>query len=287
MNTKYKNGLKAEAWLEVDRMNAVDERVAQAVENQEMMELSTGLFGEVEEKEGEWNGEEYIGIIRNIRPDHLAVLPDLKGACSIEDGAGFLRLNARPDKIKIVGNAMSHGNVRSLLNSWLQEKNDNAWVEDVYDDFFVFEKGGKLFKGTYSIEGNAIEISTTFEEVVRITEYRTKEGAFVGNKNKNNVKNRKDKKMKKQKKKIVDELISNEQTQWDEDDRESLMEMDRDVLDKMSPVENEDVTKPAETPVETPVEKPAEEKTEEKPAEEKPTENKAKTPEEYLSLIHI
>jgi len=129
MNTTFAEtengpGLKAEAWLEKDRMDTVDERIGIAIENQEVMELSTGLFSDNESMDGEFKGKKYIAVVRNIRPDHLALLPDMRGACSVEDGAGFLRLNAEPDKIDvtITDNAMSHGNVRSLLNSWLQDK---------------------------------------------------------------------------------------------------------------------------------------------------------------------
>jgi len=181
-NTKLP-ALKAEAWLEEDRMDKVDERIAEAVEKNQMMELSTGLFtdNETAEEDAEWNGEKYDAIARNYRPDHLALLPDLKGACSIEDGAGFLRLNAKPDKINIVGNEMSHGNIRSLLNSWLRDKDEDVWVEDVYDDYFVFMKDGKYFKGNYTVVDGTIEVSDVFTEIVRITEWRTLDGAFVGN----------------------------------------------------------------------------------------------------------
>lgn len=175
--------LKAEAWLQEDRMKKVDERIANAIEKKEIMELSTGLFTDNENMQGEWEGEKYDAIARNYRPDHLALLPDLKGACSIEDGAGFLRLNAKRNKIDITSNAMSHGNIRSLLNSWLRDKDEDVWVEDVYDTFFIFMKDGKYFKGDYSIEDFSVKVSETFTEVVRVSEWRTLNGDFVGNGN--------------------------------------------------------------------------------------------------------
>jgi len=220
--------LKAEAWLEIDRMKKVDERIATAVEKNEMMELSTGLFTDNEDTEGEWNGEAYTGIARNYRPDHLALLPDLVGACSIEDGAGFLRLNAKPDAI-VITNEMSHDNIRSVLNSWLQDKDDDVWVENVYDKFFVFLKDGKYFKGTYSVTDNAVQVSSAFEEIVRVTEWRTKNGNFIGNRKENKM----------DKEKFVEELIKNENTKWAEDDKDVLMELEEEVLEKMIPVKNE------------------------------------------------
>lgn len=111
MNTKWDEGgnkLSTETWLDPEKIETVDSRVSNAIKNNEMMEVSTGLFMDLERVEGEWNGEPYIGIARNMQPDHLALLPDMKGACSIEDGAGFLRLNQAGDSvnIKIVNNGM-------------------------------------------------------------------------------------------------------------------------------------------------------------------------------------
>ena len=92
-----KGKLKAEAWLEQARVEEVDERVAEAIKNNQTLELSTGLFFDAELQEGEFDGRHYKMIARNYRPDHLAVLPDKVGACSVEDGAGFLRANELPD----------------------------------------------------------------------------------------------------------------------------------------------------------------------------------------------
>ncbi len=233
--------LKAEAWLDEERMDKIDERISQAIEKNEMMELSTGLFTDNEAEEGEWNGEEYDTIARNYRPDHLALLPDLKGACSIEDGAGFLKLNAKADKIVVTNNAMSHGNIRSLLNSWLQEKDDDVWVMDVYDEFFVFMKNGKLYKGTYSIVDNAIQVTDSFIEVIQVTEYRTTDGEFVGNRNE--VK-RKELEMKKEQ--TVDALIKSTSNSWLEKDRDALMKMDESFLTKMTDSEKLAVEKAVE-----------------------------------------
>jgi hypothetical protein len=236
--------LKAEAWLQEDRMKKVDERISNAIEKNEIMELSTGLFTDNESMEGEWEGEKYEAIARNYRPDHLALLPDLKGACSIEDGAGFLRLNAKRNKVNIVGNSMSHGNIRSLLNSWLRDKDEDIWVEDVYDSFFIFMKDGKYFKGNYSIEDNSLQVSETFVEVVRVSEWRTLNGDFVGNEdekhskkeiteNENSERRKENNMDEKEKEKIVDALIACNTNSWGKDDKEVLMEMDDVVLEKM------------------------------------------------------
>ena len=94
-NARLENGrLKADAWIDAERVAAVDRRVLDSIETGRMMELSTGLYTDQDVHPGSFAGLDYAAIARNHRPDHLALLPDLIGACSIEDGAGFLRLNA-------------------------------------------------------------------------------------------------------------------------------------------------------------------------------------------------
>lgn len=100
--------LKAEAWLETNRLQEVDPRVLTAIKKGQPVEVSTGLFTDNENKAGVWNGEQYNAVARNYRPDHLAILPDQKGSCSLEDGAGLLKNSAQkqekamPKKAKIV-----------------------------------------------------------------------------------------------------------------------------------------------------------------------------------------
>ena len=86
---KEMSKLRAEAWLEVARVNNIDSRVIQMIRNGQKVELSTGLITDKIPTEGEWNGKKYRAIARNYRPDHLALLPDKVGACSIADGAGL------------------------------------------------------------------------------------------------------------------------------------------------------------------------------------------------------
>ena len=275
--------LKAEAWLDEERADAIDERIMQAVEKNEIMELSTGLFTDNESESGEWNGETYDAIARNYRPDHLALLPDLKGACSVEDGAGFLRLNAKPDKILITSNEMSHSNIRSLLNSWLQDKDEDVWVEDVYPEFFIFMKDGKLFKGNYQIVNNVLQVENEVEEVVRVTEYRAMNGEFVGNEN-DDVKR---KEFMMQKEKTVEALIKSNSNSWLEADRKTLMEMEDSVLTKMTESEKLAAEKAVENAIEE-AEKNEAEKAKKKAAEAtaKGTQNaddKPKTVDEYIN----
>lgn len=83
--------LKAEAWLDVKRLEAVDPRVLRSLRDHRIMEVSTGLYFDDQGLAGNADGKWYDETARGIRPDHLAILPDQIGACSIDDGAGLLR----------------------------------------------------------------------------------------------------------------------------------------------------------------------------------------------------
>lgn len=86
--------LKAEAWIDVERVKRVDQRVLDAIHNRQMMEVSTGLVFAGNDQHGVFNGKHYQTVAHNLKPDHLAILPDQLGACSIADGAGLVRNDA-------------------------------------------------------------------------------------------------------------------------------------------------------------------------------------------------
>jgi len=257
MNTVFEDSkLKAECWLEKERCEAVDKRILTAVENKEMLELSTGLFTDNEATEGEWNGVKYVGIARNYRPDHLAILPDQIGACSIKDGAGFLRLNTAGTQISfdvssipqlkgglppaalqrienLIINEMGFSDVRDAISKALMDgvkgKDEYVWVVEVYDDYFIFEKKNRLFKQSYTKTKDVVEINGIPLEVVRKIDYVSINERTI----------------EMDKKKIVANLIANKSTQWEEKDEAALMAMDEAVLAKMTPVENTAAPVPA------------------------------------------
>lgn len=245
MNTVWDGKLKAEAWIDKERVDLVDDRISAAIENKQMMEVSTGLFTDNEIVSGEWNGEEYDYIARNYRPDHLALLPDKIGACSIADGAGFLRLNEEAvgnQKIAMlvdmIYNELSHDNIRRQIHGELDtsvpktNKYVYRYVEDVFSDFFIFNEEGKLFKMNYSVTNNKVTVSGESKEVVRVTEYRTVGGTFVGN----STTKPSSKESDMDKKKFVDAMIANTESGWDESDREYLMGKDESALKRLAGV---------------------------------------------------
>lgn len=250
MNTKWsKNKLTSEAWLEQERADVVDPRVMAAVTANEMMELSTGVFTDIEPTAGEWKGEAYSGIARNYRPDHLALLPDKIGACSIADGAGLLRnQEGQPKELAVAlrkvlhqmgftSNEMSFDNIRENLGMELRKKfnvksgpdysGPYLWVENVYSNFVIYEFDGKLFRIGYTSSDTGATLSADKPvEVKRVTEYRTVEGAFVGNQDQQSKKPM-------NKKELVDKIIGNS-SGWTEGDREDLMTMKEERLARLA-----------------------------------------------------
>lgn len=92
-NTTTEDGkLKAEAWIDLDKAALVDNRIVDSLLSGNKIELSTGLFTDNEpaDEGATYNGKNYQYTARNYRPDHLAILPDQIGACSVTDGCGVL-----------------------------------------------------------------------------------------------------------------------------------------------------------------------------------------------------
>lgn len=89
-NTHVEGGkLKAELWLNTEKAARLGhaDLLAQ-IERGDVIEVSTGYFCDADPKAGIFNGQTYSEIHRNIRPDHLALLPGEIGACSAADGCG-------------------------------------------------------------------------------------------------------------------------------------------------------------------------------------------------------
>lgn len=264
--------LKGEAWLNVERLRKVDNRILTALEKGEKVEVSTGLYLDIEYTEGTWKDEKYVGIARNYRWDHLAILPDQVGACSIADGGGLLANAASEPEgtftilrrsmeqivnqsglLSMVGNEMSFSAVSRALSDLLaaeygeKGKYWDGWIESVYSDRVIFYPGYKstdkpmLQKYTQAADG--VKLDGRAVEVTRVVEYRTKDGkAFSANSQvlAEESSGMFDKKV------HVDKLIGNG---FDEADRGVLMSLDDKTLEKIQPKPVANSTPPSTIPV--------------------------------------
>ena len=197
--------LKAEAWLEKDKLGKVSPKTLTMIQSNLPMDVSVGVFTEDEETPGEWNGVKYRAIARNHRPDHLALLPGETGACSWEKGCG-VRVNAEGGEVDV---KMDLGELRNtLLEEGLAIIQVNAdpafeditqgisqilhtlntptrsyYLNEVHDKYFIFEVGARplgdeakttytLYKHAYSLDANGKPVlEGEPEEVVRKVQY--------------------------------------------------------------------------------------------------------------------
>ncbi len=95
----HSNGkLRAEGWFDEEAVKRIHNATYTALQAGKPLELSTGLFTDNEPAENgaSYKGHAYTHVARNYRPDHLAILPDQEGACSVRDGCG-VNVNANPE----------------------------------------------------------------------------------------------------------------------------------------------------------------------------------------------
>lgn len=91
--------LQGEVWIDRERSAAVAESLdrddpAELLLNDETIEVSVGYWYERFAADGEFEDEEFDAVQVGIQPDHLALLPNAEGECSIADGCGAGREDA-------------------------------------------------------------------------------------------------------------------------------------------------------------------------------------------------
>lgn len=258
--------LRAEVWLDEEKLNAVSTEILEDINSNKLVEVSVGVFTEDEESEGWYGEKQYTAIARNHKPDHLALLTECVGACSCEDGCG-IRLNQKQTDMEIktmleeakfkatlhafnkegfrlspIGNNAEAGYrekmdaVYSILRQ--MEANDNYYyLEEMYDGELVFCKSSKegttMYKQGYQFESGKIELTGEPVQVHKKVEYSV-------NQLNNNFK--KEETMAEPcapcVKAKVDELIANSQGKYTEEDRGMLETLNEALLDKiLTPVE--------------------------------------------------
>lgn len=277
-NSHYDKGLKAEAWIDTEKLSAKSAKAYEAIENERPLEVSVGVFNDTEDTEGEWNGETYDSIAYNYRPDHLALLPEEIGACSWDDGCGirvnkeggvtvkdifvtFQELNQKGYTVSLLNNEVGFREIQESLSAKLRDLDtDNSYhyIEEVYPDYIVYSKwsdggGETLYKQSYEMDDNGnIVFNGMSSEVRKNVEYVTmskmRRTKISNNNSKKGGNMSKDGSLCCEAK--VDELIANKKTHWQATDREWLLEQDEATIAKMSPMAPE-VVKPTAEEIQT------------------------------------
>lgn len=259
--------LVGEIWIDINKASSIAPEALAAIRGGQRLEVSTGLYFDVDPQSGIWNDQQYNAIARNYRPDHLALLPGGVGACSWSDGCG-VRSNKKEIKpMKKIDemtkrarlfimemlsyNELSHDELRGKLQRAVDTLDNNSWmhfVREVYDDFVIYEArgtnpssgvemSGVLYKRDYSTDAD--EAIVLADEAVEVREEKTyvPVGNAVdaapkpGNQSKETVT------MSKTNDAIVQALIVCERTRFTEADAEWLKTLSADQLETMKAVE--------------------------------------------------
>lgn len=93
--------IRGEIWIDADKANRVCPDLVSLIRTGGRLEVSTGMYFITDNTPGEWNGEQHIGTVIDMRPDHLALLLSGEGACSWADGCG-VRNNTKKEKSMIL-----------------------------------------------------------------------------------------------------------------------------------------------------------------------------------------
>lgn len=210
-NTRMEgNKLKAEVWLNEQKLIAVSPTALSYIQNGRQLDVSIGVFSDEDQTPGVYvneNGEEeqYIAVARNHRPDHLALLPGESGACGWEDGCG-IRANSS-ETINVNTNEDMTDPIlimrQAALDDMLQSITDNKqgfqeligkiseklyakdspeeyyMLEEVYNDSIVYRKrcqnnaeGTGYYQQTYTINADgSIELDGEPQRVSRTISY--------------------------------------------------------------------------------------------------------------------
>lgn len=250
--------LRSEAWLDEDKLKA-NKALQEKIDAGETLEVSTGLIIDYVEEEGEFNGKKYSKVATNLRPDHLALLPEDTGACSVDDGAGFPRANISIAVNSVIATNLADGELRvevfKALRAWDKEANKGfrkfPYVEELLDNnMCIFSAYGEETMNLYRIGINTTTTPVSLVgdpiEVVRRVSYVDVPSTSLQTNTKG---------LQMDKKTIIDGLIAANQAQ--EADRERLMALNEadftSEVDKLkAPKTPKTETPPVVPNVETP-----------------------------------
>lgn len=163
-NSRFEDGkIKADVMLNVSLINQVSPQLLPFIQNGGALDVSSGLLSADDGVSGTWNGEQYASSVVEIVPDHLALLPNQRGACSWSDGCGIRFNLGHTSK----SNADEKKSEVLLINELsLENKIDQIWryvdgldvrnaerdqlsrvnfLRAIYNDYFIYRQENRQF----------------------------------------------------------------------------------------------------------------------------------------------
>lgn len=127
-NAVFNGKLRAEAWFDVEKTNKADSTILPTIRNRKPLDLSTGLFTKNDfTRNGKYRGKDYTATATQYRPDHLAILPGKRGACSVEDGCGVL-VNRSSNNSQLLNTKESTMTKQEMIEAIVA--NCDCWSDD-------------------------------------------------------------------------------------------------------------------------------------------------------------
>ncbi len=150
------NSLKGEIWIDAARARAIHRgrEVVSRLQDGDLLEVSTAYFRDSETVAGSHNGVPHSTVARNIRPDHLAILLDAQGACSLQDGCGTPRVNKKDMDMTTETDAQeARSSVRRALDTIAGALGINKEEDDVNEFATAIIDDGRLELDAAALEG--------------------------------------------------------------------------------------------------------------------------------------
>jgi len=193
--------LKGEMWINIQKATDLGHKsLLDRLDKAEQIDVSTGLWTNSDGIPGNYQGRNYSGSATHIIPDHLAILPNERGACSTDQGCGTFILNEEKEKpccgtcadkehkehkepvgmfgnffkristtLGFNANEVSHNELHTKLRNQLRVQSTDRYqyIVDVFPKFFVYEQDDLLFKQLYTLgKDESVEISGEPEQVI-------------------------------------------------------------------------------------------------------------------------
>lgn len=155
LESKFGKALEAEAWFDIEKTIKVNSRLYERLAAGEPVELSTGLWTINEPRKGTYKNKPYTHIARNYKPDHLAILPDEKGACSVKDGCGVNVRNR--NKKRTPSRNKSNSSVRGVSQMRkLRPEVKKRYIDNLIGNCDCAKKEKAISKGPWTAADRAV-----------------------------------------------------------------------------------------------------------------------------------
>lgn len=224
--------LCADIVLNEETLKAVSPNAYNAIINKSAIDVSVGVYSDIEPTQGEWNGETYIAKTITYTPDHLAILPNEKGACSWDDGCGIrvnkeIIINKGESEMKekveqLIAN--SNGLFTNCDKEWLLTQSEQE-LDAIINDPAQWSRTKNLntLKGNLSLN-EAMELMPEADKMIVMNAIEAE---------------------KQRKQAIIDHIIANTENVWD---NETLQNMSESMIEKISKTITVKTPEPTPTP---------------------------------------